>query len=619
MTITAITLGLDTYTHKPAWNIAEAAESRASVESLLARHGVQQEDWSARATNAEIKAALDELSNRIEDSLIIYWVGHGEYSSHGYRVALADSAHPLTARNAVSSADWWETLRDQWNRRKTNGYEDSWVLVVLDTCGSGDGIREMWRTFEEEPENLALIAGADEGAAYVGRLAGTLQHLLEEGYNGNDSAGIPLFDLMRRLEARIGKKHVRHTFEKWSPAVLPLSSDTPPALQAPRDTYEELRNGLATAPPEVRNHFYAKAQASEIGELAWHFTGRESERREISAWLRDASDGMFAVSGVAGSGKSALLGMLLATSDDQVNDALAKIGEITIRDELRPVGVSFDAVLHLSGRTVADAVAALSAALGFGTGEDMEALLRATGSPEGGRLTVLVDALDESRDPLTIATDLRRLAALPGVRVLVGTRQSMHEDPDHPDPPDCAILDTLAPERVIRLPREPDAVLRYVESRLRLGRSDLTDARVTDLAKTVARYEQPFLFARLAISEIIAEPELADIDDLLARVLGSGHSGIFGHAVGRLARAAPEVEALLHALTYARGNGFPRTGGIWALSASELAETPLNDVHVEKALELGAPFIMQDSEFGQSVYRLAHRTFAEWYLRKDAQ
>jgi hypothetical protein len=228
--------------------------------------------------------------------------------------------------------------------------------------------------------------------------------------------------------------------------------------------------------------------------------------------------------------------------------------------------------------------------------------------------------LDESRDPLTIAAALRSLAALPGVRVLIGTRQSMHEDPDHPTPRDSAILDTLAPERVIKLERQPDAMMRYAESRLHRARSDLTDERITELAETIARYDdQPFLFARLAVSEIIADPELADNDDLLARALGSGHSGIFGYAVGRLARTVPEVEALLHVLTYARGNGLPRTGEIWAVAASELAETPLNDVHVETALKLAAPFIMQDSEFGQSVYRLAHRTFAEWYLKKDAQ
>jgi len=193
----------------------------------------------------------------------------------------------------------------------------------------------------------------------------------------------------------------------------------------------------------------------------------------------------------------------------------------------------------------------------------------------------------------------------------------MHEDPDHPIPRDSAILDTLAAERVIKLQQDPDAVRRYAGARLGSALPALADQRVGALADTIARYEQPFLFARLAVREIIAEPELADNEELLAQVLGAGHSGIFEHAVARLARTAPKAEALLHVLTYARGNGFPRTGGIWAIAASELTQTNLDDRHVEEALQLAAPFIMQDSEFGRSVYRLAHRTFAEWYLRNE--
>jgi hypothetical protein len=622
MTTTAITVGLDTYTNT-AWHVAEARLSREIVEKLLVKHGAQPQDWTPRATNGEIRKVLREWSDMFSNSLVIYWVGHGAHSDDGYRVALADSS-ALTDQEALTSTDFWQVLRNQWRRRKANGCEDRWVLLILDTCGSGEGAWELWRQFDQRPDNVGVIAAADEGAANVGRLATTLEHLLKDGYGGNDTAGIPLFDLMQRLEARIGTRRVHHSFE--SSAILPLPSGSPPPMQATVDVYREMRELIDAAPEEVRNHFYAKAQGAEIGELTWHFTGRESERREVSAWLREASGGMFVVSGVAGSGKSALVGMLFATSDDQVTDALAKIGYGPIRDELRPTGVPFDAVIHLSGRTFPETIAALSASLHTGTGDNLDTLLRAIESREDGRLTVLVDALDEARDPLIIAAALRQLAAIPGVRVLVGTRQSTHEDPDQPVPPDKAILETLAAARGITLERERDAVIRYVESRLRAALPrlraavpDLGDTRITDLARMIAWYEQPFLFARLAVGEIIAEPKLADDDESLAHVLDFGHSGIFGHAVHRLSQTEPEVEALLHVLTYARGNGFPRTGGIWALAASELAEAPLDDLHVETALKVAAPFIMQDSEFGQSVYRLAHRTFADWYIRNDTQ
>jgi hypothetical protein len=624
VTVTVITVGLDHYTQQPRWDIPQAAQSRSRVEALFVEHGAVAEDWTLSANSREIADVLDKWKDRFTDSHIIYWVGHGEYSDDGYLAALADSNDPLSNLKALNGSHLKDALR-AWTRNRDINEPDSWLLLILDTCGSASGAWELYSSFNKPPPNVGVIAAA-EGAAFVGHLAADLELVLA-GFTGNDSAGISLKELARRLEDHLEDDgDTSRVLCKFGPsAVLRNRADSPPPVQAPVDVYNEMRELLAAVVPEVRNHFYAKAQGAEIGELAWHFVGREQERARISAWLRDAPGGMFAVSGVAGSGKSALLGMVLATSDEALIQALTSIGYGAIPERTRPVGVSFNAVLHLSGRTVADTVAALSAALDLGTGDDVDTLLETLRTRGDRRLTVLVDAVDESRDPLTIAATLRRLAAVPGVRVLVGTRQSMHEDPDHPIPRDSAILDTLTAQRIIKLPRDPDAVREYVATRLKQARPEpnapqlmFTDDQINGLADIIAEYEQPFLFARLAVAEVIAEPELVENAELLAQMLDSGHSGIFGHAVSRLARTAPEVEALLHVLTYARGNGFPRTGGIWAIAASALTETPLKERHINNALTLAAPFIMQDSEFGHSVYRLAHRTFAEWYLRNDA-
>jgi hypothetical protein len=60
--------------------------------------------------------------------------------------------------------------------------------------------------------------------------------------------------------------------------------------------------------------------------------------------------------------------------------------------------------------------------------------------------------------------------------------------------------------------------------------------------------------------------------DRLTQLPGGKHRGIFARAVQRLAANEPEAEAFLHALTYARGSGFPRTGGIWAIAGSALSD-----------------------------------------------
>ena len=62
-------------------------------------------------------------------------------------------------------------------------------------------------------------------------------------------------------------------------------------------------------------------------------------------------------------------------------------------------------------------------------------------------------------------------------------------------------------------------------------------------------------------------------------------------------------------------SGAFHVGGSLLANASE--PIPFNDNHVAKVLKVAAPFIMHDSEFGQGVYRLAHRTFVEHYLRSD--
>ena len=64
---------------------------------------------------------------------------------------------------------------------------------------------------------------------------------------------------------------------------------------------------------------------------------------------------------------------------------------------------------------------------------------------------------------------LRRIAALPTGRVVVGTRRSTHEGPDLPDTDAEDLLDALgrAPSTVVvDVERDPEAVATYVRRRL---------------------------------------------------------------------------------------------------------------------------------------------------------
>jgi hypothetical protein len=282
-------------------------------------------------------------------------------------------------------------------------------------------------------------------------------------------------------------------------------------------------------------------------------------------------------------------------------------------------------VTHLSGQDVDDCLRALIAELSLNPTSSIDYFLlqvRDLVGDLGRRFTILTDALDESRDPFTIAGGiLRRLAVIPGVRVLVGTRRSLGEDPDRPQSTARNLIVALNPssDNVITLEPDPDAVTLYVRDRLDAafpGQAKFDAIRA--VANTIGRSGHPFLFARLAVHEVVRNPELLDpTGKAIAELLEAGHSGAFAAAIEWYRSREPAVEALLHALAYARGNGFPRSDGLWAQAGSALAGTELLDSDIQRALQLAASYIMQGIEHGQTVYRLAHRTFAEYYQRLD--
>ncbi len=619
-----VTVGVSTYPQQTEWNLNDdtLTASTRLVADELAHHGAMLQERSSAAQDLVSLNGLQKELVTPKVPCLWYWVGHGEYSDDGYFAALATSTEPLGSANSVPSRLFAETIRDRYRAR---GDEADWFVVVLDTCGSSPGAAEIVQTLKGSlPPNTAIIAtSTDGGTANLGEFAQLLQEKLRWF---PEEPEIKVAELVRRLEESldIGGQH-RPVHARLLPtAVIPRRAGLPMGLTTTVETYQELEAVLATADEATRNHFFPKARGAEISEPAWYFTGRETERRQIAQWLHETESGLFVVTGEAGSGKSALLGMLLASTDPAITSALERMGYPTPAEDLLPPEHAFDAALHLSGATVGDAIGSLAGAIGVPEATDADALAAqaATAAAQRPR-TLLLDALDESRDAVTIGALVRRLSNINGLRLVVGTRQSLHESPDHPEPPDRAVLTALGAdqENTLTLDRDAGAIKEYTNRRLRdLFADRLTETRIAELATQIADQQQPFLFSRLALHELKANPHLTEPDaaaDLQA-LLNSGHTGIFAHAVKRLAELDPRIEALLHALAYARGNGLPHQGGIWATAASALSGLTVTDEHVSRTLDAAAPYIMQGEEFGHTVYRLAHRTFTERYRLDDA-
>ncbi|WP_435599767.1 hypothetical protein [Streptomyces sp. C10-9-1] len=259
----------------------------------------------------------------------------------------------------------------------------------------------------------------------------------------------------------------------------------------------------------------------------------------------------------------------------------------------------------------------------------------ATGTPM--RALIVADALDEARDPFRIAGLLRELTTIPGVRLLIGTRPTRcpvvpSAQPSAGGSRDLDLLGVFGSAsrhaRVLALEPDPSAARAYAERKVRgilrnhfPGDTDRHETVTRTVASAVEGHVRDgswqFLQASLVVQEIEQRPALLapgpDERAALAAMLERDQSGLFRAAVQRITTGLPAAEPLLRALAWSHGRGLPLADGIWAHAAVGIAETdaPIDDEQLELFLNRAAAYILVDGEDRRSVYRLAHRTYAE--------
>ncbi|MGW4843164.1 nSTAND1 domain-containing NTPase [Nocardia brasiliensis] len=469
---------------------------------------------------------------------------------------------------------------------------------------------------------------------------------MRETYGSVDT--IDLQDLGRDLERRLGDSLVIPRRIGGAELVRD-SAPVAAAMPGPLDVVHELKRALDPLTPAERHHFLAKARGTEEGELAWFFEGRTAEIATIVHWLRTERSGMLVVTGIAGSGKSALLGDTVLQSMPDVRDVLVRGGLMDARaPTLLPPDDCFDEVIHLTGLRMEDVVDRVAAAARLGeppsrsdhsahpsTARDIEWMVEQLENREES-FTLLLDALDEAVGPLTIAaTLLRRLAEIPGVRVVVGTRMSTNDSPDY-QASDRNLLDAVgcrAPSdgpgpTELHMSHDSVAVAEYAHHKLtraisvgRLPDTPQTVAAVESIVEQIRGGDHTFLFARLLVHELIGAPSLLDPARSMttAKLLGGDHRGVFGAAVTRLSAQADCFLPLLQSLALSHGRGIPIRNGVWAtmamaISGGHSGNTPITDEDISSFLRAAEPYVSIDADAGQTVYRLAHRTFVEHFL-----
>lgn len=518
-----------------------------------------------------------------------------------------------------------ETLSDallaDWRQRSED--DSSWAIVILDCCASDVGvtnlIHKLTASAYGRPRRLQLFPVTAQGASHSGRFVDALEsNLNPPRFTVNDQR-VPLQELFRRISSELGIEP-DGSLPSNAELINPLSRPSPVTMTL--DAYQEIERALTGWSREGRTHFMAKAQGSEVGEPAWHFCGRTQELKVLSEWLNNSATGIRVVTGDAGSGKSAILGHLAVLADHNLVEAMrsAKLYDQALPFPIPPDGV-FDAMIHLTGKTLVDClqdlkrIPVLEESLKTAPNK-VESVLHGL-RDAGQKLTILTDALDESQEPLTIADFFRRAAAIPQIRILVGTRRSLSEGLDQPVPRhQHELIDALGADdqSLIEVGLDPTASGEYVRRRLSVSRSPYSHRKgsIDAIVRRIEEARQPFLFARLATAELLARPAVAPGDQLLDELLNGGHRRLFSAAVERISEVQPSARALLHALALSRGRGLPETGGIWVTVARTIgAGIAVPDIAVKKLIEHAAPYLTLDGEGGQSTYRLAHQTFVE--------
>jgi len=404
---------------------------------------------------------------------------------------------------------------------------------------------------------------------------------------------------------------------------------------------EKQRRG-ALLPSTVAEHFMLKFRGIDtVDDQGWFFTGRERLLRRLVDWLADDSPGMVVVTGAPGSGKSALLGRLAVLSVPEYRRQVERAGGLRgVPAETVPPANSLDAGVHAKNLTLVECVNELADALqlpapaaGWRSAADFVRQVAGLRRP----VTVLVDALDEAQpaDVATIAADLLRpLAEVPAVKVLVGTRPDQVSRPGAGDAPlPGTLLHELgAPVAdTIWLDQDADAgrdIEMYVTRRLLetagspyAGRPDAAAAAARVVAR---RSDRVFLIARLLTRELLAreqpldpvggEPDMAG-DWLL---IEGGLGAAFAADLARYGGDERRLRDLLTPLGFAEGAGLPGRG-VWLALAEALRPAPGGPRYTEADLNWviarAGAYLIESSEDGQTVYRLYHQAFADYFRR----
>lgn len=641
----AVTIGVARFDHHPALDFApvlatELADVLGGLDYTVDAHAAP--ELPGAGIGAAVTGTL--AKGGPADVAIVHVVTHGEplhddatifaVGTDGTRHADTDIAHWLVMQEAA---------------------DRPLALFLLDLCSAGVSARLPWQARMDRPARGWVIAACRTGqAAYDGRFTQaviTVLRALRAGELDVDPSlrYVPLATVARAIRREVHRlvlaadadpQQVTATLvdisadEELPFFVNPAHSTSPrPHLRAAVEPavlpfLDDLDEGLDAT------HFLERAtglggMADGAHRLVGCFTGRDRELRDVSPWLNGVGPApLCVVTGSPGSGKSALLGVLVCAANERLREPTAPIWKRVAQAPL-PIPNGSLAAIHARQRGTAAIVASLALQLGLPEGVTTADLITAL-RRRAARPTLVLDALDEADNPGEIMTDLLLPLVAPAddterpARLLVGVR---HDDRFTRLFDQAWLIDLDTVDRTVL----EDDLHRYVSSLLRTtpqyrSQGAVVGAFASSVASLLAEPGQtwgPFLVAGLYTRHFVnahTDPVVTDpaAAQRLGEALPQGLPGVLELDLA-LRQEKPWLRPVMSAVAYARGAGMP-VSVLTRVAPVFAPELPApNAAEIRAALAAGKFYLRQAMDTDRSnVYRLFHQGLADTLAARPA-
>ncbi len=601
------------------------------AENMAGLFGAKSILCAKDGTKSDISRQLEAaISGTPEDgTLVLHWIGHGTQDGDGHYLICPDSPSRgrLTGNNALASGDLGRMLAVSDVRN---------VVIILDTCFSGAGSDEFLKRYLG---SLASVAPTKKGRtswifaaahplekAVAGKFSQCLHDALAfpEKHNRWSDSDNPLDPkwIWSVVKGMLGDDDDMHpkmhlTSDALDPSIFPNPRARTIAVETDIETARRLEGLFGTDA-----HFDLAARGIESMETGYFFSGRADILRMLIEWLIGDAAGVQVVTGPPGSGKSAVVGRLVALSVPTLRERAEKEGSIAPDDLLPPLNI-FDAAIHAKGKTVFDCARRLGATVGLEDrvldGGRINDILRAIETDI--RRCFAIDALDEAAEGQAerIVNELiNPLSRMPHVKVLVGSRRSLDGSVIPAGEDQHARLRKAFGEQATILDLAEDAnsdaaIAEYVSRRLNAAKMRGADEWIKKAKERVAGAAKgSFLYARL-VSRSLEEAPDARLDALPA----SADAAFVEDVQRRFPNDVVRVADMLGAMAWGFGKGLTRK--VWPLVASAISGKVYDDDDVVWMLQrVGSYLVEATVDMGgatQAAYRLIHQALGD-HLRR---